>query len=188
MQYRLVVLLNTGPRAMLEWRRGDALDVIERPFHCSGDTIEAALEALWAVGNKMERDDFGLAYPTDRRSMCTGDLVAAVEVGSEEFMGLWACDSFGWTPLEKYVDARERITAEIERKFAEIEAERRADFDLDPDEPTPEPWSGTCAECGHSEDRHDCCPLRCSDCDGSAVFHGYIDTVEVAKRWKEVSA
>jgi len=125
MEYRMVALLNEGERAMWQWRRGDEVSVVDQAFHFTADTVEDALERFWTVGNKMGADDRGMEWPRGRRSMCTGDIVMAVEDGDTtgKSVALWACDMIGWKPLEKYLADNARREAEIEAKLA---AERDA--------------------------------------------------------------
>ena len=35
-----------------------------------------------------------------------------------------------------------------------------------------------CAECGHPEEQHDCCPLRCAGCGDTFLYHSYQPDVE----------
>lgn len=125
MEYRIVALLNTGERAMWEWRRGDRVEAVERAFHFTADTPEEALEALWVVGNRMGTDEQGLTWPSNRRSMCMGDLAVTIENDDTagESVTLWACDMVGWAPLETYLKNRARLAAEVED---EISREGRA--------------------------------------------------------------
>lgn len=72
---RATVFENVTPGSRFEeYRKGDQL-VLVGTFEVGGDSIEAALEDLFWVGNKQGPDSAGRRWPLDRRSMSVGDLV-----------------------------------------------------------------------------------------------------------------
>lgn len=64
---------------------GFVVDAAEVPY---------ALEALFAIGNRMGKDANGRPWSPDVRSVSTGDMVILHdEMGKGAY---WACDSEGW--------------------------------------------------------------------------------------------
>lgn len=58
-------------------------------FRVRGENQPAALEALWAVGNKEASDLDGQTWPFNRRSQSVGDLA---QIGKT----FYACQILGW--------------------------------------------------------------------------------------------
>ena len=58
-------------------------------FRVRGENQLAALEELWAVGNKEAVDLDGQTWPFNRRSQSVGDLVQIEKT-------FYACQSIGW--------------------------------------------------------------------------------------------
>ena len=74
-RYTLTAYENDGPNRFSTYKAGASL-VEVGTFCLVGGDINEALEAFWAVGNKMSADADGRQWPRSRRSMSSGDVVA----------------------------------------------------------------------------------------------------------------
>ena len=72
---RVTAFENVTPGSRFEEYRPDADLKLVGTFEVGGDSIEAALEDMFWVGNKQGPDSAGARWPLDRRSMSVGDLV-----------------------------------------------------------------------------------------------------------------
>lgn len=93
--YTVTALENVGPTRMWKYAEGDPLLPVGT-FTVGGSSIEAALEALWYVGNKMGPDASGATWPADRRSLCIGDVVLIDGA-------TWVCAMVGWQRKAEYL-------------------------------------------------------------------------------------
>lgn len=88
--YSITAFENVGPERMWSYAPGDPL-VHVGTFEVYADSVEAALERLWVVGNRMGIDAQGNAWPKTHRSMCSGDFAVVHNTGTE-YVALMA----GW--------------------------------------------------------------------------------------------
>lgn len=80
--YAALVLVNVGPDAMDRYQPDSPLALVTMvdgspalQLIVAADTDAAALEAVWSIGNRMGADKLDQHWPSDIRSMCTGDVV-----------------------------------------------------------------------------------------------------------------
>jgi hypothetical protein len=91
-RYTLTAYENDGPNRFSTYKAGDHL-VEVGAFCLVGGDINEALEAFWAVGNKVGADADGRIWPRTRRSMSTGDVVAW---GKRRYFANFV----GWKPVK----------------------------------------------------------------------------------------
>jgi len=93
---------NVGPTAMLSLASTDPLKWVGR-FEVDADSVPEALEVIWYVGNKMGPDANGAEWPSDRRSMCMGDVVNIRPIDGSYLppFGRYVAAMVGWDLLDR---------------------------------------------------------------------------------------
>lgn len=78
MRYEMTAYENIGDTRMWDIKTGDPVREVKPDeggrWVIDADTPGEALERLWEVGNRMDADAAYQIWPSDRRSMCMGDL------------------------------------------------------------------------------------------------------------------
>jgi hypothetical protein len=100
--YSLTALVNEGEGIFDGFREGqpgftatDFLAPVPGTFHVEAESAEAALEVMWAVGNRQGPDSYGRQWPSTVRSMSVGDVLVV------KGHGVWKCARMGWEPTDE---------------------------------------------------------------------------------------
>src|SRR4051812_37571075 len=101
--YRIVAAVNTAPDHYDGYRDGDPLACVtacagaSAPIVFSMDVVDtdAALDAVWEIGNRVTDDRMGNCWPRDVRSLSTGDVLTVFPPGGQG-MQVWAVAPVGF--------------------------------------------------------------------------------------------
>ncbi len=94
--YTVTVYVNVDPDFHFQELRPTDQIALVGEFTVLAADPQGAANAMWPVGNKMERDSKGNDYPRDVRSLSVGDLLS-IRDGREQTH--YAVASFGWTVI-----------------------------------------------------------------------------------------
>ena len=108
--YRIIAAVNTAPGHFDGYLPGDRIAAVTsrrgavRPivFAIDADDAAAALEAMWVIGNRVTDDRGGRCWPSDVRSLSTGDVLAVFAPGyplETQDVDTYAVASTGFDPV-----------------------------------------------------------------------------------------
>lgn len=96
MRFTVTVLTNdTDGSRFWKYNPGDVFDAAATIVVDADDT-NAALEMAWRVGNRMDLDANGKAWPANVRSMSVSDVAL---MDTPDGLAAWAVASLGFTPI-----------------------------------------------------------------------------------------
>lgn len=78
--FSVTVEINDHPLGMLHgYGPDDPLVPIGRAFVISEADVDAAVDAMWTIGNRQGQDDDGQEWPSGVRSVSVGDVIAVTD-------------------------------------------------------------------------------------------------------------
>ncbi len=96
-RYIVRTYMNVGDTTMWRYEPGDKLEYGPE-LRVVADSPAEALNKVWEVGNRMGADANGREWPSDCRSLCSGDVIFAGGIGAGDH-AFYTVDAVGFSRL-----------------------------------------------------------------------------------------
>ena len=106
--YSATVLMNGDTNYLHSYKEGDRLGYDARTIlHVPAPDMDAALNRVYAIGNRQGRDSLGREWSSDIRSVSIGDVVWLTTVTENGLVsGAWAVEPVGFRLIGDMPSAR----------------------------------------------------------------------------------